>query len=127
MWAGYGRPDTAGGGAPNATPATSLWLLVNAGEKWFLEAVSEQDWATYRFRGGAEMPALASRLLCAPQFSREALYLPVERLAGAHGELATAARDLGFLRELRARFVDRVIHTSPEAWRTELLAESTAS
>ena len=73
------------------------------------------------------MPALASRLLCAPQFSREALYLPVERLAGVHGELATAARDLAFLRELRARFVDRVIHTSPEAWRTELLAESTAS
>ena len=120
VWAGYGRTDASGAGAPSAAPAASLWLLVNAGERWFLEAVSEQDWATYRFRGGAETPALVSRLLCAPQFSREALYLPLDRLAGVHGELATAARDLGFLRELRACFVDRVIHTSPEAWRTEL-------
>jgi hypothetical protein len=123
VWAGYGRPATTGGAEPNTVP---LWLLVSAGERWFLEAVSEQDWATYRFRGGQDMPALASRLLCAPEFSREALYLPLDRLAGVHGELAPAARDLGFLRELRTRFVDRVIHTSPEAWRAGLVAERTA-
>src|SRR5262249_6578377 len=52
VWAGYGRPAASGAGTPNAPPAASLWLLVNAGERWFLEAVSGQGWATYRFRGG---------------------------------------------------------------------------
>ena len=77
---------------------------------WFLEALSIEDRATYCFAGGEEVPALVSRLLCAPQFSREALYSPLAELTGDNAELAVPARSLGFLVELRERFRDRVIH-----------------
>ena len=66
------------------------------------------------------MQGLASRLLCAPQFSREALYLPIEALGGERGELAIAAQNLGFLVALRRRFTGRIIHRSPESWRADI-------
>ena len=48
------------------------------------------------------MPALVSRLLCAPQFSKEALYNPLADLTGDNAELAIPAQFLGFLVELGA-------------------------
>ena len=68
------------------------------------------------------MPALASRLLCAPEFSKEALYGPPETLTGERADLAIAAQFLGFLVALRAAFKGRVIHTSPESWRKDMEA-----
>lgn len=94
-----------------------LWLLAQKGQVWFLEALTGEDRATYYFSGGTEVPALVSRLLCAPQFSKEALYNPLETLTGDKADLAIAAQYLGFLVELRARFKGRVIHTTPESWR----------
>lgn len=94
-----------------------LWLLVRRGGVWYLESLGETDRATYRFAGGDEVPALCAALLCAPQFSREALYQPLERLVGGKAGFALPARDLPFLKELRARFKGRVLHTSPSAWR----------
>ena len=63
---------------------------------------------------------LVSRLLCAPQFSKEALYGPREMLTGERADLAIAAQFLGFLEGLRARFEGRVIHASPEGWRKDM-------
>ena len=54
-----------------------LWMLAGKDGIWFLEALSIEDHATYCFTGGDEIPALVSRLLCAPQFSKEALYSPL--------------------------------------------------
>jgi len=129
-WAGYGRQGAgkpAGGeGAQAAAGAAAtgplLWLLVQTSERWLLEAVSETDWATYRFAADDGFPALASRLGCAAQFSREALYMPLADLTGDRSEMAIAARDLPFLRALRERFRGRVIHTSMDAWRAGLTA-----
>jgi hypothetical protein len=87
---------------------------------WFLEALSIEDRATYCFSGGDDMPALVSRLLCAPQFSREALYSPLQELTGDSADLAIPAQYLGFLVELRSRFRDRVIHQSVEGWRKDV-------
>ncbi len=90
---------------------------------FLLESISQEDWATYRFTGGEELPRLVSRLLCAPQFSREALYLPLEALTGERAEYAVAARSLPFLRALRERFGGRVVHGDLAAWRGGLDAE----
>ena len=109
-----GEVDATGGaGRP-------LWMLSGKKGAWFLEALSIEDRATYCFKGGDELPALVSRLLCAPQFSKEALYSPLEELVGESADLAIPARFLGFLVDLRARFRDRVIHQSVEGWRKEV-------
>lgn len=99
-----------------ASSARPLWLLAGRGDRWFLENLSEQDYSTYGFQAGAEMPMLASFLLRTRRFSREALYLPLEELTGPHADLAVPARDLQALRSLRERFVERVGHEDPAAW-----------
>ena len=43
-----------------------LWMLAGKKGTWFLEPLSIEDHATYCFKGGDEVPALVSRLLCAP-------------------------------------------------------------
>ena len=102
--------------ASGELPDTLLWLLAGRGSTWLLEELSIGAHATYRFQGGPELPDLVGRLLCAPQFSREALYLPLEKLVAARAELAVAARDLPFLRSVRDRFKERIIHSSPATW-----------
>ena len=99
-----------------------LWALAQKNGTWFLEALTGEDRATYHFAGAREMPALVSGLLCAPQFSKEALYGPPEMLTGERADLAIAAQFLGFLVALRAAFRGRVIHTSPESWRADMEA-----
>lgn len=112
-----GPTDDAGAESP---PPRPLWMLAGKKGRWFLEALSMEDRATYCFAGGEEVPALVSRLLCAPQFSKEALYAPVGDLVGDKADLAIAAQHLGFLVELRSRFRGRVIHKSFAGWRTEM-------
>ena len=114
--------------APDAGADNPLWLLCGKHGVWFLEALSIEDRATYCFVGGEEVPALVSRLLCAPQFSREALYSPLSELTGESGDLAVPAQYLGFLVELRGRFKDRVIHQTAQGWKTDIaeLAKSAA-
>jgi hypothetical protein len=114
-WLGCSRESTG-------EAETLLWLLAGKNGAWFLEALTGEDRATYCFAGGDEMPALVSRLLCAPQFSKEALYEPQEALTGERADLAVAAQFLGFLAGLRARFNGRVIHSNPESWRKEMEA-----
>ncbi len=97
-----------------------LWMLSGNGGVWFLEALSSGDRATYCFAGGEEMPCSGLRLLCAPQFSREALYSSLDTLTGERAELAIAAQFLGFLVRLRGCFRDRVIHRNVEGWQAEI-------
>ena len=118
---GEGDAPAAGGGAAAGAGADApLWLLCGKDGVWFLEALSIEDRATYCFTGGDEVPALVSRLLCAPQFSREALYSSLSELAGESADLAVPAQYLGFLVELRSRFKDRVIHSSLEGWQKDV-------
>ena len=97
--------------------AYPLWALARLGSAWILEALSEGDHATYVFSGGEEVPGLVSRLLCAPQLPLATLHLAEMALAPEH---VIPARDLPFLRELRARFRKRVIHSGHDAWRHAL-------
>ena len=112
--------DQGGEAATEADPDTLLCLLAGRGERWALEVLSVGDFATYVFTGGPELPLLASQLLCAPQFSREALYLPVEKLTGPRAGLAIAARELPFLVELRRRLAGRFVHGDLEAWKRQI-------
>jgi hypothetical protein len=112
-----GDDTSAAAGAGGSDGERPLWMLSGKKGVWFLEALSIEDRATYCFKGGDEVPALISRLLCAPQFSKEALYSPLQELSGESADLAIPARFLGFLVELRARFQDRVIHQSVEGWK----------
>jgi hypothetical protein len=113
--------------APRTSPETAgphLWMLIDRGgdgqPRWLLENLSAGDFATYRFTGESELPELVGHLLSAPEFSREALYLPIADLTDERADLAIPARDLGFLRELRARFAGRVIHGDVERWLSDL-------
>lgn len=106
--------------APQQDPVL-LWLLARRGGSWFLESLTEKDHATYRFEGGDEMPSLCTPLLCCPIFSREALYMALEKLTGERADYAIAARDLPFLMELRARFRERIIHSRLDAWKRKVL------
>ena len=96
--------------APAAGEDPSLWLLACRGETSSLELLSHEDYATYLFRSGAELPGLVEGLVRLPEFSREALYLPLEQLIGERGIYAIPARDLPLLKGLRERFAGRKIH-----------------
>ena len=98
----------------------SLWILAGLNGSWFLEPISIEDHATYCFKGGDELPPLVSKLLCAPEFSKEALYSPLGELTGDNAELAIPAAHLDFLVRLRKRFAGRVIHQSVESWKKEV-------
>ena len=125
LYLGYTRPRSAAGettaaAQPDATRGPGLWLLAGRDDRWLLENLSDGELATYRFQGDSQTVGLVGHLLCAPQFSREALCLPLDQLAGEQAELVIAARDLGFLRSLRERFQGRVIHSTPQAWEAGL-------
>jgi hypothetical protein len=92
--------------------APFLWLLALRDETASLELLSHGDYATYLFRGDEEIPGLVQGLVRLPDFSREALYLPIEQLTGERGVYAVPARELPLLRGLRARFIGRKMHAS---------------
>jgi hypothetical protein len=89
-----------------------LWLLARRGETASLELLSNGDYATYLFRSDAGLPALIEGLIRLPEFSREALYLPLEQLTGERGIYAIPAKDLPVLRGLREYFSGRKIHAA---------------
>jgi hypothetical protein len=110
-WLGYARPGrTLAPGAAPETVAQLLWLLVRDGDTWSLELLSQGDFATYLFSGGTEVPGLVSGVVRFPEFSREALYMPLADLTDERARYAVAARDLPLLRDLRSRFSGRRIH-----------------
>lgn len=120
LFLGYGAADAdADGAGPGGDGGPFLLLLAGAASGWLLEALSEEDFATYRFAGGDDLPALVEPLLALPEFSREALYLPLEQLAGERAAFAVPARELPLLRALREGFRGRIVHASPDAWRRE--------
>ncbi len=94
-----------------AEEAPHVWLLVRRADAWSFELLSHGDYATYRFRGGDEVPGLVEGLIRLPEFSREALYLPVEELVGDRSRYEVPVRDLPLLRGLRSHFLERIIHT----------------
>ena len=118
-WLGCTRRSAASSGE-TGDQGYPLWLLCGKKGSWFLEALSSEDRATYCFSGGEDIPVLVSKLLSAPQFSREALYSPLEEFDGDKAELAIPARSLAFLVELRSRFWGRVIHRTSEGWRGDV-------
>jgi hypothetical protein len=104
---GYAPP------APGEEPF--LWLLARRGDTASLELLSHGDYATYLFRSDAGLPALIEGLIRLPEFSREALYLPLEQLTGERGIYAIPARDLPMLCGLRGHFSGRKIHAAEGA------------
>jgi hypothetical protein len=112
-WLGYARPGRTlePGAAPQAL-AQLLWLLVKGEPAWSLELLSQGDFATYLFSGGAEVPSLVGGIVQFPEFSREALHMPLANLVDERARYAIAARDLPLLRHLRNRFAGRRIHAA---------------
>lgn len=88
----------------------AVWLLVLRDETASLELLSHGDYATYLFRWGKDVLALVQGLVRLPDFSREALYMPIEQMTDERGIYAIPARDLPLLRNLRSRFIGRKIH-----------------
>lgn len=72
-------------------------------------------------RGIREMSGLLNHCLLLVNFRREPIYLPEQRLQEPRyaGYRAAVSR-LPALRELRARFIGRVRHGSPEQWRGDV-------
>ncbi len=96
--------------APEEDDHPSLWLLARRGETASFELLSHGDYATYLFQNGDDIPRLVEGLVRLPEFSREALYLPLAQLVGERGIYAIPARDYPPLRELRTYFMGRKVH-----------------
>ncbi len=109
--------------APGARPSLLAW-----------EATSRAGRATYFFRlgpradagaGGSDIDAAVDRItraLVALNFRRAPIYLPDDRLQAnpAYRRYAIAARKLAEVRDLRAAFAGRAIHTSLDAWQKQV-------
>jgi hypothetical protein len=108
------------GGGP--TLVTWFFCPIPRGDGGFVaqEITSEQDHATYFFRiAGQDWKAALdglNRAMLALNFKRRPIYEGGED-GGPH---AFAVRHLPYLRELRASFAGRAIHTSHEAWRASV-------
>ena len=126
---------TGGGAAADSLPdddspaeeagATHQFLyFFTVGAALVLEVPSMTGSATYVFRAGDNVLRRAtdiSRALAAMQFRREPIYLPESSLLEGPGRrYLEAVRTLGYLREVRAAFVGRAVHTSAIAWRASL-------
>jgi hypothetical protein len=125
------------GGTPDGEPAESaeptlppecegrrLLLAHRIGGALALEAPGSEDVATYVFRtgpdAGARVEALC-RAFAAIQFRREPIHLSDEALAsGAGARHRELVRLVPEVREARAAFTGRALHTSLEAWREAL-------
>ena len=96
------------------------------------EAASHSGRATYFFRitpdtakGGVEASVESiNRALLTLNFRREPIYLGYDALLSQarYRRYAIACRRIPVLRDLRAAFIGRAIHTSPEAWQKQVVA-----
>jgi hypothetical protein len=102
------------------------------------EATSRSGRATYFFRiaGDPSAPAQAgpgeieakvrqlNRALVLLDFRREPIYLPDKSLEmeSRYRRYAIACRKIHVLRDLRASFIGRAIHTSPQGWQKQVEA-----
>jgi hypothetical protein len=100
-----------------------FFALPNQLAAW--EATTGTGRATYIFRAPSPFPASIASLtrgLALVNFRREPVYLPDESLDREprfHG-YAIGARKLPDLRRLRAAYVGRAVHSSPEEWQTRM-------
>jgi hypothetical protein len=126
-----GAPEEEQAGSPGATlppecEGRRLLFAHQIGEALVLEAPGSEDVATYVFRAGPD-PAARVEVLCrafaAVQFRREPFYLGDEALAsGAGARHREVVRLVPEVREARAAFTGRAVHTSLDAWRKALEA-----
>ncbi|HHX87345.1 MAG TPA: hypothetical protein GX693_04090, partial [Firmicutes bacterium] len=112
----------------NALAMESFSSTENGGGKatYFFRLVSRKD-----YPGSVDLDALhqeadifirqINRCLLAINFRREPIYLSEEKLAEPlYIKYRYALARLPSLRELRARFIGRVSHTTPEQWRRDV-------
>jgi hypothetical protein len=119
-----GETDDEAG--PESGPtAGNLWAVVAIPGGFLLESLGARDMATYCFRGDATLLDAIALVACAPQYSREAVYMPLENLTGARAHLAVAATDLAPLQTLRRAFVRRVIHRTLDSWENAVTSLAT--
>ena len=129
------NPDGGNDGGPPRD--FLLWFLagVKAGDRRFLAVEVDsgrKGYATYLYRcldavnDAAAFSAAAStisRAMVALNFYREPVYAsPRDIESGRFAEYKLAVRKLQYLRDARALFVGRVIHSSPENWAAGLQA-----
>jgi hypothetical protein len=88
------------------------------------EATTGSGRATYFFRADAGAIAGLTRGLALVNFRRQPIYLPDASLQQQprFRRYAIGARKLRDLRALRAAYLGRAVHSSPEAWLTQVLS-----
>ncbi|MBI5068567.1 MAG: hypothetical protein HZB56_10025 [Deltaproteobacteria bacterium] len=120
-----GAAEAAGGEEPGATlppecRGRRLLYLLDLGAAIAAEAPGSEDVATYLFRAGADPRGRVEavcRAFAAVQFRREPIHLAETALqAGEHARYREVVALVPELREARAAFLGRALHTSLEAW-----------
>ncbi|MGD0773579.1 MAG: hypothetical protein ABSC05_12225 [Candidatus Solibacter sp.] len=132
-WGSGEAPDSADEEAaprPETEPEAPLFFwyffpLARNMAGW--EATTGTGRATYFFRADPPIEPAVARLtrgLALVNFRREPIYLPDASLEQQprFQRYATAARKLPDLRALRAAYLGRAIHSSPETWLTQVLS-----
>ena len=126
LMAGYKfvREEEDGAGGEASLPLVWFWIPLSDGiAAW--EATTGSGRATYFFRSPAPFGAAVESLthgLALVNFRREPVYLPDDALdrQPRYHRYAIGARKLPELRQLRAAYIGRAVHSSPDEWRAQV-------
>jgi hypothetical protein len=94
---------------------------------YFFRIVSRQDYPSFKkiedlHRATDDFIGKANRALVAINFRREPIYLPDERLEEPrYQKYLFSIEKLPALQMLRSHFIGRVIHSSPEQWKKDVM------
>jgi len=101
-----------------------IWFLIPIGKVIALESTTNEGSgkATYFFKLTENIDQVLIEIndaMVQTNFKREPIYLSDEKLAGT--EYQFALQKIPVLKKLRALFIGRVIHNSPEQWQKDVL------
>ena len=118
-------PEAGDAGAGPAPDPYLLWLIVPSPDgRYAAVEFAEADSATFVYKTGGDFDAFArmlNRSLEAIDFKREVIRLSDEELRKPeNADYYMASKRTAALRFIRSMFVDRVIHSSADAWKSKL-------
>jgi hypothetical protein len=113
-------------------PGNTIAMEATSGEgggkaTYFFRIVSRRDYPKFKSIGDLHKEAddfikRINRCMLAINFRREPIYLPDERLKEPqYQKYQFAIQKIPALRELRQLFIGRVIHSSPEQWKKDVM------
>ena len=129
IWAGFRKSNDSDNSANEAADASGepymLWLIAPSTDGQYAAVeFAEANSATFIYRTEGDFPVFARQLnhaLEAINFKREVIRLSEEELRmPENADYYMAAKRTAALQFVRSHFTSRIIHSSPEKWKSQL-------